>query len=83
MEEGIELFDRHMGLHLLTVPREGKSVAQVLVSQDCSYKKGRKKKSEIVLMQQYAKRSSGHVSARLQESGPVIINVLTEREANV
>lgn len=34
-------------------------------------------------MQQYVKCSSGHVSARVQESGPVVINVLTEREANV
>lgn len=45
--------------------------------------KEEKKKSQIVLMHQCAKCNSGHVSTRLRESAPVIINDLTGREVNV
>lgn len=56
----------------------GRSVAQVLISQGCSYSEGGKK-YKIVLIHQCAKCSSDHVSARLRESAPVIINDLTVR----
>lgn len=84
LEEGVELFDRHIGLCLLTLPllwKEACSTSFDITRLQIQQRK--KKKSGIVLMHQYAKCSSGHMSACLQESGPAIINVLTGREANV
>lgn len=80
------VFDGHMGqgpsFHVpLSALR--RSVAQVLILQSCTYSEGGKKKSQIVLMHQCAKCSSGHVSTGLRESAPVIINDLTGREVNV
>lgn len=62
---------------------KGGAIALILVLQNYTYRKGGKKFSQIVLMHQCAKCNSSHVSTRLRESAPVIINDLTGREMNV